>query len=353
VTIDTGISRWVPGKRLTFRKVDSRINLYKLHGSLDWEVVPSTDRDGITAPHIKSERALESRAQPWIVVGDREKLATDGPTLALLRGAEDALERTDYLVIVGYSFGDRHINSMVRDWMSSTPKRTLSILEYEWPTPGNDYGPRGSLVRAYGDEKQAANAAAPPRIRAFAGRTAEVLVEALTQLPEADPDPYIVVTTSREHGLLAVRVENRGPELFQVRVVGTAVLSPQSEVEVGRGRRVPGLKTRGFDLHVSVEEVAQNPRGAGAIPRSARSATFWSVPRNGSLKAFGELPEDAVELTIKVAGRTLIGRRAFTHSEPIDATTGEGGVGTRPKESKGKQPEANELTEGMTGIEPA
>jgi hypothetical protein len=315
--LDTGITRWGPGKRLAFRKVDGQINLFKLHGSLDWEVTPPREDKRVNAPGISSSRAFDLRARPWIVVGDREKLATDGPTLALLRGAEDALGRTDHLVVVGYSFADGHINAMVRDWMLGNAKRTLSILEYEWPTPRSDYGMRGALVRAYASRLLDQAPGSTPRLRAFAGRTRDVLREALTSLPEPDPDPYVVISTSLEGGLLTVEVENRGPDLFDVGISAGVVLPPQPDLELGAGLRLPGPRTRAIDLRSSVEQIEQNPHRAGAIVGATLTVGLGLFRRNEKVMAFGAPPDDAVEVTVTVDGESRSGHREFKHRESV------------------------------------
>ncbi|MFP3821562.1 hypothetical protein SB658_22970, partial [Bacillus sp. SIMBA_008] len=93
-----------------------------------------------------AEGAVE---QPWIVVGDREKLATDGPTLELLHAAEEAIERADHLVIVGYRFADAHVNHVIRNWMLRSETRTVGVIEPTWsyPEPGSFFG---QLVSEYG-----------------------------------------------------------------------------------------------------------------------------------------------------------------------------------------------------------
>lgn len=52
-------------------------------------------------------------------LGDREKLATHGPTLALNFAACEALARATHLAVIGYSFGDAHINAIIRDWLAA------------------------------------------------------------------------------------------------------------------------------------------------------------------------------------------------------------------------------------------
>ncbi|MEV0952673.1 SIR2 family protein [Promicromonospora sp. NPDC050249] len=155
--IDCGIERWQPGRRLIWSPEDGRINLYKLHGSLDW--VQRSQGDQTSAPAIELATTDEKRVgadglrAPWIVVGEREKLATDGPTLALLRGAEDALDRATHLAVIGYSFGDAHINAVIRNWMLGDIDRTISIVDPGWD-PLNPGEFAAAILKAYGADSR-------------------------------------------------------------------------------------------------------------------------------------------------------------------------------------------------------
>lgn len=116
VPINRGVENATPSEPLLFPTADGTLNLMKLHGSLDWRASISEPgmhsqisprKIQVTAPQAMADRYHEDL--PWIVVGDREKLATDGPTLALNFAARTALNRATHLTIVGYSFGDAHI----------------------------------------------------------------------------------------------------------------------------------------------------------------------------------------------------------------------------------------------------
>lgn len=109
VDVERGVHQW-PSQRVSYR-AESALRLHKVHGSLDWTL--ERDLDGL--PTLKDLNG-DVASQPWVVVGDREKLATVGPTLELLHQASEALEQADHLVVVGYGFGDSHVNDMIRSW---------------------------------------------------------------------------------------------------------------------------------------------------------------------------------------------------------------------------------------------
>ncbi|WP_341977801.1 SIR2 family protein [Microbacterium sp. LWO13-1.2] len=145
VEVDTGLGRWIPGSPLTFESTDRRLNLIKPHGSIDWARVSSSNshrleghplmryryRTGVVPkPHPSADEPM----QPLIVIGDREKLETEGPTLELIRAFEDSMRRASHLLVVGYSFGDEHVNTIIRNWMNTNPTRTVGIVDPGWPT---------------------------------------------------------------------------------------------------------------------------------------------------------------------------------------------------------------------------
>ncbi|WP_344766618.1 SIR2 family protein [Aeromicrobium panaciterrae] len=218
--IERGIGGWKPGSPLRFPSVDGRINLYKLHGSLDW--VERRAADGMAAPEIevKSVDGEEEpgsyrsyHQKPWIVVGDREKLATDGPTLALLRAAEDALRRTTHLVVIGYSFSDAHINSLVRNWMLGNAKRTIGIVDTQWDR--RNLGEfRTALLREYGSTSGRRS-----RVVALPGTTKDRIREALVRLPDESSDPYATVqAVEAQENLVRVSIRLHGPDLYAARI---------------------------------------------------------------------------------------------------------------------------------------
>jgi hypothetical protein len=139
VELSTGIERWQPGSEIELDPSDGRINLLKLHGSIDWARETSADNMTYRTLHSYDVRRLPAgtaNRSPVMVIGDREKLETDGPTLPLLSAFEKMLRRTDRLVVVGYSFADEHINRLVRAWLNAEAHRTIVILDPGWPPPG-------------------------------------------------------------------------------------------------------------------------------------------------------------------------------------------------------------------------
>jgi hypothetical protein len=143
VPIDTGMGRWSPGQPLVFTPTNGQINLIKPHGSVDWVRVSGTaERPLKGQPLVRHAYRIDFqqssvvsrwvRESPLIVIGDREKLETDGPTLPLMRAFEESLHRAQNLVVVGYSFGDEHVNTVIRNWLIADDARTITVLDPNW-----------------------------------------------------------------------------------------------------------------------------------------------------------------------------------------------------------------------------
>lgn len=101
VTVETGMDKWIPGHPIVFGEEGKQIRLFKLHGSIDWSYrrnspEPSKTERLIQTLAITKTEPLNNQS-PAIVIGDREKLGGDGPTLALMREFEHRLEKATRL----------------------------------------------------------------------------------------------------------------------------------------------------------------------------------------------------------------------------------------------------------------
>lgn len=229
VAVDRGIEDW-PSQRISY-SADTPVRLHKVHGSLDWTMESDHDR---YIPIMKDLHG-EIAPQPWVVVGDREKLATEGPTLELMQHAADALERSDHLVMSGYGFGDDHINQMIRNWLERDSTRSVGLIEPQWAYPdGQSF--RGRLGHLYGEQWDYADQSPrPTRIQGFAGTAAEMLGAALAR-PEVDTSLAVdveVVDQKPSRWELDVTVRLTGTSLWRV---GFSADQARCEVHSKAGR---------------------------------------------------------------------------------------------------------------------
>lgn len=301
VKVERGIDRWNPGSRLEFSMIDGVLNLYKLHGSLDW--IQTESGNAFLAPRLVLKKNIENDKEysfqdhlPWIVLGDRGKLGTDGPTLALFEAAQEALRRASHLVVVGYSFSDLHINCLVRDWLSSSDEHVITILDKNWDQDSRNAF-RGTLIEKYG-ASQSCNRES--RVIVVKGTAEDHLKEALVKEPSKTPrqEDYVKATlekiseeASRIHAIL------EGPDLNRVSISVEGAPDAQG--------RVP-IRT---DTVTKLGELAEEDTAFGYQNHSKRaSIDKWKrgheitlycrnpVPGNPLLCVYGYRP-DSAELT--------------------------------------------------------
>ena len=124
---------------------DSKIPFLKLHGSVDWfRYRPDNsepwydDRIGIPLngdlDHTETEdgtlqMALDNR--PLLLIGTFNKISdySRGIFLDLRYGFRSTLSKADQLVVCGYGFGDKGINSEIIRWYYETRGRRLLVID--------------------------------------------------------------------------------------------------------------------------------------------------------------------------------------------------------------------------------
>jgi len=308
VPVDIGVDRWVPGQPLGFSYTDGMLRLIKVHGSIDWST-PSSHEWPRSDPMVDSPRIsvgndpADQRTLPWIVVGDREKLATDGPTLPLVQAALSALVRASHLVVVGYSFRDAHINGLIRDWMTSDDERTMTVLDPGWPDADNRTDARVSWMRRYGRPPlgQDVDNGFIPRLRVIRKYTRDGLFEALGERIAPDPDPYVLADTTSQ--LDGETIQFR----LKLKVIGPALddVLPIVALDVDE----PRTRVRLYDSEADRDAGQQPIFMSWPGPRRTRSlgtGDEWIV--------FGAAPAGTSNLVLDITGRCpLTGAKHFRY----------------------------------------
>jgi hypothetical protein len=221
VTIETGMDKWTPGHPITFDEKSKQIRLFKLHGSIDWSYTLSspdpTKSQRLIRTLAVTKTVPSSNHSPAIVIGDREKLGGDGPTLALMREFEQRLENAHRLVVVGYSFADNHVNAVIRNWVNTGGARSVTVVDPSWPRIPRDFQADlvNGLISSYGP----ASKSLPPRMNVIRKTAAHGLGEALARGPEADPDTELWLHIPETKAVpLVLQVRNTGPDVDNVRI---------------------------------------------------------------------------------------------------------------------------------------
>lgn len=93
-----------------FQSQNPGINLYKLHGSLSWVL----DNNCPDRSLIETDTGHTDK-EPELILGPGPKLQSDEPFLTLYYEFRKALQSTKLCVVIGYSFGDAHINGALRE----------------------------------------------------------------------------------------------------------------------------------------------------------------------------------------------------------------------------------------------
>lgn len=101
----------------------SRINYYKLHGSIDW--VRLTDGTILNGSISDSENV---EINPFLIFGHGTKIYTIDPFFSLLNYFKEALQDKIYYFIIGYSFFDPHINNLFFNALSLAQNKFMIIV---------------------------------------------------------------------------------------------------------------------------------------------------------------------------------------------------------------------------------
>jgi hypothetical protein len=131
VVCNTGIEKWPDTE--AFKQPESGLLLLKLHGSIDWASYSNQPDANHPLPYttIKSvdpEKVKESGFRPAVVFGHGNKLTAEGPFLELLRVFQVELNSVNRLTIIGYSFGDDHINTYLKNWLNQDINHQVRII---------------------------------------------------------------------------------------------------------------------------------------------------------------------------------------------------------------------------------
>jgi len=89
----------------------TRINLYKLHGSIDWEYNSETE-------YIQIKENIDDGREPLIIFGSYSKMLSFDPFLYMLSQFRSLLSKATMFVVIGYSFHDKYINNLLIQQLS-------------------------------------------------------------------------------------------------------------------------------------------------------------------------------------------------------------------------------------------
>lgn len=104
-------------------------------------------------PHSKINKANPAKFKdnyfrPAVIFGQRNKLTADGPFLDFLRAFQQELINVEILTVIGYSFGDDHINTYISQWLNLSPEKCIRIIDPEFENSKVSFVSDLKLLRA-------------------------------------------------------------------------------------------------------------------------------------------------------------------------------------------------------------
>ena len=117
--IDIGFSpdQWVGD----FKDPEStaKLNLYKLHGSVDWYF--DKEKEMVKSGQINKN--------PLVIFGSGSKIQSYDPFLSLLGTFSETLKSVNLFVVIGYSFQDRYINNILIQNLSADVNKKMLVVD--------------------------------------------------------------------------------------------------------------------------------------------------------------------------------------------------------------------------------
>lgn len=107
------------------------LNLYKLHGSLNWIRYNSTVVESPSDDFLRTN----------VVIYPTRKVVSEEPFATLLKLFEKALASTDLLIIIGSSLRDQHIRDRVAACLQADSRRKAVILDKRATAIAESFGP--------------------------------------------------------------------------------------------------------------------------------------------------------------------------------------------------------------------
>lgn len=103
----------------------TKINLCKLHGSIDWEY-------DLESEEISIKESIDDEREPLIIFGSSSKMLSFDPFLYILSRFREKLEAATIFVVIGYSFHDKYINNLIIQQLNQNtdddiPKKLLVV----------------------------------------------------------------------------------------------------------------------------------------------------------------------------------------------------------------------------------
>jgi hypothetical protein len=105
------------------------VRLFKLHGSLDWIEDQAYGLCSLQYPRHKQAENIEGDdIRPLLIFGTAHKLSPREPFLTMTYLFSQRVLSTTILAIIGYSFGDEHVNQIIRQGIEKNSKLRVLVV---------------------------------------------------------------------------------------------------------------------------------------------------------------------------------------------------------------------------------
>lgn len=106
-------SKWIGTDEEDKLDAFGRINLYKLHGSIDWIRVESGEIYEEAKIPEQEKGHIETFHNPYVIFGQGTKTISVEPFFSLMKKFNELLRIKKYIFVIGYSFFDPYINNLL------------------------------------------------------------------------------------------------------------------------------------------------------------------------------------------------------------------------------------------------
>lgn len=112
----------------SFDVQQTRMNLYKIHGSLDW-YLDKDDTHSLPNYEIAFNKLQPDERKPQLILGYESKLFSVDPFFTLLQKFIEKLSNVNLVVVIGYSFFDAYLNNILIKFLNSSENKKLYIVD--------------------------------------------------------------------------------------------------------------------------------------------------------------------------------------------------------------------------------
>lgn len=112
---------------------NDRINLFKLHGSVDWVRLNTNEFKLKQDLLVQDEDNIDKNHDPFVIFGQGTKTFSIEPFFSLVQHFKRKLSEKEYFFVIGYSFFDPYINNLLIEATRGNSKKIIIINPFFGP----------------------------------------------------------------------------------------------------------------------------------------------------------------------------------------------------------------------------